>query len=194
MGNEGPYFYFPRFSVPSTLLHPCLQHFRLHESHRLSGGHFAPTSDHRHLPPPTFTNSARSVFVVGFHTTRYHAFPTKHSLVDTENASTHLLLALLPTTGMAAIALYIAVYMWKYGSDASIVVQSTVCNGWMFLFLGTLALLGGQVPPEVLYVHTCRAPLSWRLGFCLLALARDFLLALLLVMTVGNDDGGGGYI
>lgn len=50
---------------------------------------------------------------------------------------------------MAAVALYIAVYMWKYGNDASIVVQSTVCNGWMFLFLGTLALLGGQIPPEV---------------------------------------------
>lgn len=50
---------------------------------------------------------------------------------------------------MAVIALYIAVYMWKYGNDASIVVQSTVCNGWIFLFLGTLALLGGQVPPEV---------------------------------------------
>lgn len=71
------------------------------------------------------------------------------SLVETEDASAHLLLALLPTTGMAAIALYIAVYMWKYGNDASIVVQSTVCNGWIFLFLGTLALLAGQVPPEV---------------------------------------------
>lgn len=71
------------------------------------------------------------------------------SLVDTEDASAHLLLSLLPTTGMAVIALYIAIYMWKYGNDASIVVQSTVCNGWMFLFLGTLALLGGQVPPEV---------------------------------------------
>ncbi|CAM9530988.1 unnamed protein product, partial [Hapterophycus canaliculatus] len=69
-------------------------------------------------------------------------------LLDTKDASAHLLLALLPTTGMAAIALYIAVYMWKYGNDASIVVQSTVCNGWMFLFLGTLALLGGQIPPE----------------------------------------------
>ena len=71
------------------------------------------------------------------------------SLVDTQDASAHLLLALLPTTGMAVIALYIAVYMWKYGNDASIVVQSTVCNGWIFLFLGTLALLAGQVPPEV---------------------------------------------
>lgn len=79
----------------------------------------------------------------------------KYSLVDTANASAHLLLALLPTTGMAAIALYIAVYMWKYGNDASIVVQSTACNGWIFLFLGTLALLGGQVPPEVR--HACRA-------------------------------------
>eukprot|EP00752_Nemacystus_decipiens_P011149 g9905.t1 len=69
-------------------------------------------------------------------------------LVETEDASAHLLLALLPTTGMAAMALYIAVYMWKYGNDASIVVQSTVCNGWIFLFLGTLALLAGQVPPE----------------------------------------------
>ncbi|CAM9287564.1 unnamed protein product [Ectocarpus fasciculatus] len=69
-------------------------------------------------------------------------------LVETQDASLHLLLALLPTTGMTALALYIAVYMWKYGNHASIVVQSTVCNGWMFLFLGTLALLGGQVPPE----------------------------------------------
>lgn len=69
--------------------------------------------------------------------------------METEDASTHLLLALLPTTGMALIALYIAVYMWKYGNDASIVVQSTICNGWILLFLGTLALLAGQVPPEV---------------------------------------------
>lgn len=68
---------------------------------------------------------------------------------ETQNASAHLLLALLPTTGMALIALYIAVYMWKYGNDASIVVQSTICNGWIFLFLGALALLGGQLPPEV---------------------------------------------
>ena len=70
-------------------------------------------------------------------------------LVDAHDGSTHLLLALLPTTGMAMIALYIAAYMWKYGNDASIVVQNTVCNGWMFLFLGTLALLAGQVPPDV---------------------------------------------
>lgn len=70
-------------------------------------------------------------------------------MVDTEDASAHLLLALLPTTCMAVIALYIALYMWKYGNDASIVVQSTVCNGWISLFLGSLALLGGQVPPEV---------------------------------------------
>lgn len=82
---------------------------------------------------------------------------TRRSLVETEDASAHLLLALLPTTGMAAIALYIAVYMWKYGNDASIVVQSTVCNGWIFLFLGTLALLGGQVPPEVSHGDTCRS-------------------------------------
>lgn len=73
----------------------------------------------------------------------------RRRLVDTESASAHLLLALLPTTGMAVIALYIAIYMWKYGNDASIVVQSAVCNGWSFLFLGTLALLAGQVPPEV---------------------------------------------
>lgn len=69
--------------------------------------------------------------------------------MDTEDASTHLLLALLPTTGMTVVALYIALYMWKYGNDASIVVQSTVCNGWIFLFLGSVALLAGQVPPEV---------------------------------------------
>lgn len=75
--------------------------------------------------------------------------------MDTEDASAHLLLALLPTTCMAVIALYIALYMWKYGNDASIVVQSTVCNGWIFLFLGSLALLAGQVPPEVrLLIYT----------------------------------------
>ncbi|CAM9246335.1 unnamed protein product [Laminaria digitata] len=67
---------------------------------------------------------------------------------DAADATPHHLLALLPTTGMAVIALYIAVYMWKYGNDASIVVQSTICNGWIFLFLGTLALLGGQFPPK----------------------------------------------
>ncbi|CAN0483918.1 unnamed protein product, partial [Scytosiphon promiscuus] len=59
-----------------------------------------------------------------------------YSYADVKDPSAHHLLALLPTTGMAAIALYIAGYMWKYGNDASIVVQSTICNGWIFLFLG----------------------------------------------------------
>lgn len=91
---------------------------------------------------------------------------TRHSLVDTHDASAHLLLALLPTTGMATIALYIAVYMWKYGNDASIVVQSTICNGWIFLFLGTLALLGGQVPPEVLKKRNSQQVVPWCINCC----------------------------
>ena len=70
-------------------------------------------------------------------------------LIDVANASDHLLLALLPATGMAVIALYMAICICKYGNNASIVVQSSVCNGWMFPFLGTLALLAGQVPSEV---------------------------------------------
>lgn len=105
------------------------------------------------LDPPRFSWGSRD------------CSPTKHSLVDTHDASAHLLLALLPTTGMVTIALYIAVYMWKYGNDASIVVQSTVCNGWIFLFLGTLALLAGQIPPEVSKPRTCRAaPSGWKEG------------------------------
>ncbi|CAM9590243.1 unnamed protein product [Choristocarpus tenellus] len=69
-------------------------------------------------------------------------------MVDVQGASTHFILALVPTMVMTLVALYISVYMWKYGSNASIVVQPSIFNRWIMLFLGTLCLLGGQIPPE----------------------------------------------
>ena len=73
-----------------------------------------------------------------------------NSLADTKDASPRLLLALLRTTGMAVITLYIAGYTSSTGMmRRSWFIQSTVCNGWMFTFLGTVALLGGQLPPAV---------------------------------------------
>ncbi|CAN0419080.1 unnamed protein product, partial [Discosporangium mesarthrocarpum] len=63
--------------------------------------------------------------------------------------SAHFALALVPATAMALIALYISVHMWKYGSNASIVVNSSAFNCWILLFVGTLCMLAGQIPPEV---------------------------------------------
>jgi hypothetical protein len=65
--------------------------------------------------------------------------------VDFHGASSQFVLTILPGVIMAAISLYLSVYMWKYGNDASIIVHATICNQWIFVFLGSLAFIIGNI-------------------------------------------------
>jgi hypothetical protein len=67
---------------------------------------------------------------------------------DVKGASAQFVLALVPSTVVAAIALYLSIFTWKYGNDASIVVNSTIFNKWAALLLGSLCMLAAQIPPE----------------------------------------------
>jgi hypothetical protein len=67
---------------------------------------------------------------------------------DIKDASAQFVLALVPSTVVAAIALYLSIFTWKYGNDASIVVNSTIFNKWAALLVGALCMLAAQIPPE----------------------------------------------
>ncbi|CAM9808589.1 unnamed protein product [Chrysoparadoxa australica] len=63
-------------------------------------------------------------------------------------SSLQVVLALVPTTVMAVVALFISVYMWKYGNEASIVVNATWFNRWGMLCFGVLTMLASAMVPE----------------------------------------------
>lgn len=66
------------------------------------------------------------------------------------------ILALIPSTVMALISLYLSLAMKKYGKNASMVVHSTTCNKWAAPVIGSLCMLVGQIPGECCFrVSSC---------------------------------------
>jgi len=63
----------------------------------------------------------------------------------------HLLLSLIPTAVLTLVALYLSVVLWRYGTESSMVVHSSICNPWFYPFFGTLAMGVGQFFDENLY-------------------------------------------
>jgi len=63
----------------------------------------------------------------------------------------HLLLSLIPTAVLTLVAFYLSIMLWRYGTESSMVVHSSICNPWFYPFFGTLAMGVGQFFDEQLY-------------------------------------------
>lgn len=87
-----------------------------------------------------------------------------------------LLLSLLPTAVLALCSFYFSFLLWRYGTESSIVVHSSVLNPWFNPFFGTVALAAGQVAPEEWY------PLTSNIGLLI------FVITLLLLMAEVDKD------
>lgn len=62
-----------------------------------------------------------------------------------------LLLSLLPTAVLTLVSFYLSVMLWRYGTESSMVVHSSICNPWFYPFFGTLAMVIGQLFADNLY-------------------------------------------
>ena len=63
----------------------------------------------------------------------------------------HLLLSLIPTAVLTLVSFYLSIMLWRYGTESAMVVHSSMCNPWFYLFFGTLAMFVGQLFGEELY-------------------------------------------
>lgn len=71
-----------------------------------------------------------------------------------DDASAHVLLALIPSAILAGFALYIGYQLWKYGTDSSMIVHATYFNPWIWMFVGAAGMLLGQFPNGAWYKTT----------------------------------------
>jgi len=88
----------------------------------------------------------------------------------------HLLLSLLPTAVLALCSFYFSFLLWRYGTESSMVVHSSILNPWFNPFFGTLALAVGQVFSEKWF------PLTSNIGLLI------FVITLLLLMVEVDKD------
>eukprot|EP00612_Vaucheria_litorea_P000191 CAMPEP_0171451748 /NCGR_PEP_ID=MMETSP0945-20130129/123_1 /TAXON_ID=109269 /ORGANISM="Vaucheria litorea, Strain CCMP2940" /LENGTH=320 /DNA_ID=CAMNT_0011976259 /DNA_START=276 /DNA_END=1238 /DNA_ORIENTATION=- len=87
---------------------------------------------------------------------------------DAGGAGSQYILSLIPATVMAFICIYLSIYMWRYGSNASMVVHSTWLNKWLALFVGSVVMFAGQFPPEPVFRFTSAFGLTVLLAAMLL--------------------------
>eukprot|EP00591_Stephanopyxis_turris_P012865 CAMPEP_0195518096 /NCGR_PEP_ID=MMETSP0794_2-20130614/12227_1 /TAXON_ID=515487 /ORGANISM="Stephanopyxis turris, Strain CCMP 815" /LENGTH=286 /DNA_ID=CAMNT_0040647007 /DNA_START=380 /DNA_END=1240 /DNA_ORIENTATION=- len=76
------------------------------------------------------------------------------ALYPWDESKVHLLLSLLPTMVLLLTCFYLSIALWRYGTNSSMVVHSSVCNPWFFPFFGTIALAVGQLFDENYYLIT----------------------------------------
>lgn len=84
----------------------------------------------------------------------------------------YLLLSFFPEAVLIIGSLYWSAILWRYGSSSSMVVHSTCCNPWCYLFFASLVNLATQCFPGQYY------PLTLNIGnivyvFCILLLLRE---------------------
>jgi len=60
-----------------------------------------------------------------------------------------LLLSLIPELVLIIVAFYLSIMLWRYGTESSMVVHSSICNPWFYAFFGTLAMGIGQLFGEL---------------------------------------------
>jgi hypothetical protein len=87
-----------------------------------------------------------------------------------------LLLSLLPTAVLTLVSFYLSIALWRYGTESSMVVHSSICNPWFYPFFGTLAMGIGQLFADDFYAIMSNAGMS------------IFVIAILIVMKEIDKD------
>jgi len=65
-----------------------------------------------------------------------------------------IFLALLPMALVSCLCLYFACLIWRYGSEFSMVINTSIFNAWMCPVLGALAMIVGQMFGPDLFLIT----------------------------------------
>lgn len=69
----------------------------------------------------------------------------------------HVVCTILPTLALVALALYVGIRLWNYGTNYSYRVHATCFNPWIYMLLGTVFLLIGYMMPSPLYALSSNA-------------------------------------
>lgn len=84
--------------------------------------------------------------------------PEIHSIYDMEgDSTTHVVFAIAPAFVLVALSLYIGLQLWNYGTFYSYMVHATCFNPWIWILVGSVALLTGYLMPSPLYEITSNA-------------------------------------
>jgi hypothetical protein len=79
-----------------------------------------------------------------------------HEISD--DSETHFILSLTPTLVLLVCTFYFGVSLWLYGTQYSLFkVHPTPFNPWIWMFVGAVALLAGQLMPTEIYPITANA-------------------------------------
>ncbi|RLN81037.1 hypothetical protein BBJ28_00007285 [Nothophytophthora sp. Chile5] len=78
--------------------------------------------------------------------------PEITSIYELQGDSTaHTVCAVLPALVLVALALYIGLQLWNYGTNYSYMVHATCFNPWIWMLVGAVALLVGYLLPSPIY-------------------------------------------
>ncbi|POM66254.1 hypothetical protein PHPALM_17912 [Phytophthora palmivora] len=84
--------------------------------------------------------------------------PEIASMYDLQGDNTaHAVCAILPAVVLVALALYIGMRLWNYGTNYSFMVHATCFNPWIWMLVGAVALLIGYLMPSPIYAMSSNA-------------------------------------
>ncbi|EGZ13772.1 hypothetical protein PHYSODRAFT_562300 [Phytophthora sojae] len=84
--------------------------------------------------------------------------PEIASMYELQGDSTaHAVCAILPALVLVALALYIGLRLWNYGTNYSYMVHATCFNPWIWMLVGAVALLVGYLMPSPIYALSSNA-------------------------------------
>lgn len=67
------------------------------------------------------------------------------------DATAHAIFAVLPALVLVALALYLGLQLWNYGTFYSYMVHATCFNPWIWMLVGSVSLLAGYLLPSPVY-------------------------------------------
>ena len=70
------------------------------------------------------------------------------------DSTLNIFLALLPMALVSCLCLYFACLIWRYGSEFSMIITTSICNAWMCPVLGALTMIVGQMFGPDLFLVT----------------------------------------
>jgi len=65
-----------------------------------------------------------------------------------------IFLALIPMALVSCLCLYFACLIWRYGSEFSMIINTSIFNAWIYPVLGALAMIVGQIFGPDLFLIT----------------------------------------